>query len=72
MTRDESLLVDVLLACHLYWWDIHSTYKFYEVVGITENIVRIRYVYWDDEGEIVTTIDFNNDETLIESLLHEL
>lgn len=72
MTRDESLIPEVLQACHLFWWDIVGVYQYYELVAVTENIVRIRMSFWDEEGEIVSTLDFNNDETLIDSLLTEL
>ena len=72
MTRNESLIPDVLAACQLFWQDIVGIHQYYDLVAITDNLVRIKLTFWDEEGEYISTLDFNNDETLIESLLTEL
>ncbi len=72
MTRNESLIPEVLYACHLFWRDIVGIYQYYELICVTDNLVRIKMTFWDEDGEFITTLDFNNDDTLIESLLTEL
>lgn len=72
MNRNDSLIPDVLSACQLFWEDIVGIHQYYELVAITDNLVRIKLTFWDEEGEYISTLDFNNDETLIESLLTEL
>ncbi len=71
MCRDE-FLEDVLEACELYRYNFLSQYVRYYILGISDNFVRIEMRYFDDVSEVVTTLEFQNDEDLIDTLIEEL
>jgi len=71
MNRDE-FLEEVIEACQNYRYEVMNQYVEYYLLGITDNFVRIELRYFDEHSEVCTTLEFQNDEDLIDTLIEEL
>jgi len=71
MNRDE-FIEEVIEACQSYRYEVQEQYVEYYLLGVTDNFVRIELRYFDEHSEVCTTLEFQNDEDLIETLIEEL
>ena len=71
MNRNE-FIEEVIEACQGYRHEVQEQYVEYYLLGISDNFVRIELRYFDEHSEVCTTLEFQNDEDLIESLIDEL
>ena len=62
----------VLEACEVFRYDILGQYIKYYLLGVSDNLVRVEMRYFDDHSEVCTTLEFQNDEHLIDALIDEL
>ena len=71
MNRNE-FIEEVIEACQSYRFDVEGQYVEYYLLVITDELVRIELRYFDNVSEICTTLEFKNDEDLIDTLIEEL
>ena len=71
MTRNDFLL-DVLDACAAFHWEFNGVWKNYEIDTITTNLVNITVLSWGYDGGYAEEVQFQNDETLIDTILEKL
>lgn len=71
MTRNE-FLKDVLEACSFFSWEINGVWKHFDIVLISTNIIKISVVSWGFDEGYTEVVEFQNDETLIDSMLDKL
>ena len=70
---DRNQFIDqVLEACELFRYDVCGQYIKYYLLGVSDNLVRVEMRYFDDYSEVCTTLEFQNDEDLIDALIDEL
>jgi hypothetical protein len=68
----EGFINQVLEACSLYAWEFEGIYKHYELVSITQNLVRVSVISWGFDSGYAEVIDFQNDQDLIDDMLNVL
>ena len=68
----EGFIEEVLLACQNYRSEFQDQYVEYYLLGISDNLVRIELRYFDEHSEVCSTLEFQNDEDLIDTLIEEL
>tara|TARA_R110000850_G_scaffold117780_1_gene234318 strand:- start:16 stop:231 length:216 start_codon:yes stop_codon:yes gene_type:complete len=71
MNRNE-FIEEVIEACQNYRYEIHEQYVEYYLLAVSDEFVRIELRYFDEVGEVCTTLEFQNDEGLIDTLINEL
>ena len=71
MNRNE-FIEEVLLACQNYRCEFQDQYVEYYLLGISDDLVRVELRYFDEVSEVCTTLEFKNDEDLIDTLIEEL
>tara|TARA_R110001592_G_scaffold307812_1_gene581738 strand:- start:1080 stop:1295 length:216 start_codon:yes stop_codon:yes gene_type:complete len=71
MNRNE-FIEEVIEACQNYRYEFQDQYVEYYLLGISDNLVRIELRYFDEVSEVCTTLEFQNDEDLIDTLIEEL
>jgi len=71
MDRNE-FIEEVIEACQNYRYEVQEQYVEYYLLGISDNLVRIELRYFDEHSEVCTTLEFQNDEDLIDTLIEEL
>jgi hypothetical protein len=70
---DRTMFIDqVLESCEVYRYDILGQYVKYYLLGISDNLVRVEMRYFDEHSEVCTTLEFQNDDKLIDALIDEL
>ena len=70
---DRTMFIDqVLESCGVYRYDILGQYVKYYLLGISDNLVRVEMRYFDEHSEVCTTLEFQNNEELIDALIDEL
>jgi len=62
----------VLESCEVYRYYILGQYVKYYLLGVSDNLVRVEMRYFDEHSEVCTTLEFQNDEELIDALIDEL
>ena len=65
-------LIDVLEACAVFHWEFNGVWKNYEIDTITTNLVHITVLSWGYDGGYAEEVQFQNDETLIDTILEKL
>ena len=71
MNRNE-FIEEVIEACQNYRFDVEGQYVEYYLLVITDELVRVELRYFDEVSEVCTTLEFQNDEYLIDTLIEEL
>ena len=71
MNRNE-FIEEVIEACQNYRFEVEGQYVEYYLLVITDELVRIELRYFDNVSEVCTTLEFQNDEDLIDTLIEEL
>ena len=71
MNRNE-FIEEVIEACQSYRYEVQGQYVEYYLLGISDNLVRVELRYFDEVSEVCTTLEFQNDEDLIDTLIEEL
>lgn len=71
MNRNE-FIEEVIEACQNYRYEIQEQYVEYYLLGVSDEFVRIELRYFDEHSEVCTTLEFKNDEGLIDTLINEL
>ena len=70
---DRTMFIDqVLESCELYRYDILGQYVKYYLLGISDNLVRVEMRYFDEYSEVCTTLEFQNDDKLIDAAENEV
>ena len=65
-------IYQVLESCELYRYDILGQYVKYYLLCVSDNLVRVEMRYFDEYSDVCTTLEFQNDEELIDALIDEL
>ena len=71
MNRDE-FIEEVIEACQSYRFEVQEQYVEYYLLGVSDELVRVELRYFDEHSEVCTTLEFKNDEDLIDTLIEEL
>ena len=71
MDRNE-FIEEVIEACQNYRFEVQEQYVEYYLLGVSDELVRVELRYFDEHSEVCTTLEFKNDEDLIDTLIEEL
>ena len=71
MNRNE-FIEEVIEACQNYRFEVQEQYVEYYLLGVSDDLVRVELRYFDEHSEVCTTLEFKNDEDLIDTLIEEL
>ena len=71
MNRNE-FIEEVIEACQNYRFEVQEQYVEYYLLGVSDELVRVELRYFDEHSEVCTTLEFKNDEDLIDTLIEEL
>ena len=71
MNRNE-FIEEVIEACQNYRFEVQEQYVEYYLLGVSDDLVRVELRYFDEVSEVCTTLEFKNDEDLIDTLIEEL
>ena len=71
MNRNE-FIEEVIEACQNYRYEVQEQYVEYYLLGVSDELVRVELRYFDEVSEVCTTLEFKNDEDLIDTLIEEL
>ena len=71
MNRNE-FIEEVIEACQNYRFEVQEQYVEYYLLGVSDELVRVELRYFDEHSEVCTTLEFKNDEELIDTLIEEL
>jgi len=71
MDRNE-FIEEVIEACQNYRFEVQEQYVEYYLLGVSDDLVRVELRYFDKVSEVCTTLEFKNDEDLIDTLIEEL